>query len=181
MDTHYVYGRPEAYAEGWLAKDPDNPRLVYKLAGTLEVGQATALVAVTGFDERRCRQAVEFYEPTRALLAAQTGRQYNNDVRNIGPEFEAGGMTIEHMEVDAFGSDHGYAALRQPVAELAKSHNVILCSFGPKPSAIALFRLQREFPRCALAYIGCKEYNVEYSTGLSDVISGRIVWRRDEK
>lgn len=181
VDTHYVYGRPEAYADGWLAKDPDNPRLVYKLAGTLEVGRATALVAVTGFDERRCRQAIEFYEPARVLLAAQTGRQYRNDARNIGPEFEAGGMPVEHMEVDAFGSDHGYAALRPRVAELARDHNVILCSFGPKPSAIALFILQREFAHCALAYIGCKDYNLNYSKGLGAVVSGRIAWRGAEK
>ena len=181
VETHYVYGRPEAYAEDWLAKDPDHPRLVYKLAGTLEVDQATALVAVTGFDERRCRQAVEFYEPTRALLAAQTGSQYKNDARNIGPEFELGGVHVEHIEMNAFSADHGYAALRQPVAELARSHNIILCSFGPKPSAIALFRLQRECPRCALAYIGCKEYSLDYSRGLGDMIGGRIDWRRDQE
>ena len=173
----YVYHRPKTYASDWLSRDPNDPRLVYKLAGTLEVGRPTALVAVTGFDAKRCRQAIEFYEPARVLLAAQGGRQYENNLRNVGPNFAAGGIPIDHTEVDAFGADHGYGALRGPVEKLARDHNVILCSFGPKPSAIALFRLQREFSQCALAYIGCKEYNPNYSAGLRDAINGRISWR----
>ena len=176
-NVHYVYNRPKTYASEWLSRDPNDPRLVYKLAGTLEFGRPTALVAVTGFDEKRCRQAVEFYEPARVLLAAQGGQQYENNVRNVGPKFAASGIPIDHTEVDAFGPDHGYSALRGRVETLARDHNVILCSFGPKPSAIALFRLQREFPQCALAYIGCKEYNPNYSAGLGDAVSGRISWR----
>ena len=175
VSAHYVYNRPKTYATDWLARDPNDPRLVYKLAGTLEVGRPTALVAVTGFDEKRCRQAVEYYEPARVLLAVQSGQQYENHVRNVGPKL-AGGTEIDRTEVDAFGADHGYGALRGPVEELARDHNIILCSFGPKPSAVALFRLQREFPQCALAYIGCKEYNPNYSAGLGDAISGSISW-----
>ena len=177
-NVHYVYHRPKEYAPGWLARDPNDPRLVYKLAGTVEVARPTALVAVTGFDENRCRQAVEFYEPARLLLAAQGGEQYENNVRNVGPSFAAGGIPIEHIEVDAFGSDHGYGALHAPVEKLTRDHNVILCSFGPKPSAISLYRLQREFPQCALAYIGCKEYNPDYSDGLGSAIDGSISWRK---
>ena len=103
----YVYHRPKTYASDWLSRDPNDPRLVYKLAGTLEVGRPTALVAVTGFDEKRCRQAIEFYEPARVLLAAQGGRQYENNLRNVGPNFAGGGISIDHTEVDAFGADHG--------------------------------------------------------------------------
>ena len=176
-EVQYIYNRPETYAEDWLARDPNDPRLVFKLAGTLEVGRPTALVAVTGFDENRCRQAVEFYEPARVLLAAQGGRQYDNNVRNVGPGFAAGGIPIEHAEVDAFSDDHGYSALRGHVEKLTREHNVVLCSFGPKPSAIALYRLQREFPQSALAYIGCKEYNPKYSAGLGPAITGRITWQ----
>ena len=165
-ETHYVYNRPTEYGSGWLAKDPDEARLVYKLAGVQEVGKPTALVAVTGFDENRCRQAVEFYEPARVLLAAPSGEQYENNVRNFGPAFATGGTPIEHAEIDAFAGDHGYEALREPVGKLVQRYNVILCSFGPKPTAIALYRLQREFAQCALAYIGCKEYNMAYLDGV---------------
>lgn len=174
--VHYVYNQPKAYSSDWLARDPNDPRLVYKLAGTLEVGRPTALVAVTGFDEKRCRQAVEYYEPVRVLLAVQTGQQYGNDRRNVGQNFVASGIPTNRTEMDAYCADHGYSALRGPVQQLAQDHNVILCCFGPKPSAIALFRLQREFPQCALAYIGCKEYSPDYSSGLGDLICGSISW-----
>ena len=180
-DTHYVYNCPSGYGTGWLAKDPDEARLVYKLAGVQEIGRPTALVAVTGFDENRCRQAVEFYEPARVLLAAPSGRQYENNVRNFGPTFVAGGTPIEHAEIDAFVGDHGYEALRTAVEGLARECNVILCSFGPKPTAIVLYRLQREFAQCALAYIGCKEYNSAYSSGLGAAVSGRLVWRKHRR
>ena len=176
-EVQYVYNRPEAYAIDWLARDPSDPRLVFKLAGTLEVGRPTALVAVTGFDENRCRQAVEFYEPARLLLAAQEGRQYENNIRNVGPGFAAGGIPIEHVVVDSFSNDNGFSALRGHVEELTREHNVVMCSFGPKPSAIALYRLQREFPHSALAYIGCKQYNPKYSVGLGPAITGKITWQ----
>ena len=174
--VQYVYNRPSAYASEWLARDPNDPRFVFKLAGTLEIDRPTALVAVTGFDENRCRQAVEFYEPTRVLLATQQGAQYDNNVRNVGRTFGTGGITIERAAVDAYSEDHGYGVLRKHVDELSRSHNVILCSFGPKPSAIALYRLQREYPQTALAYIGCKEYNLEYSSGLGEAIVGSMSW-----
>ena len=176
VNVHYVYNRPKTYATDWLARDPNDPRLVYKLAGTLEVGRPTALVAVTGFDEKRCWQAVEFYEPARVLLAVQTGQQYENNVRNVGPKLAGGRTASDRTKVNAYSADHGYGALRSPVEQLTRNHNVILCSFGPKLSAIALFRLQREFPQCALAYIGCKEYNPKYSDGLGQAITGEMNW-----
>ena len=172
--VHYVYNRPETYATDWLARDPDDPRLVFKLAGTLELGRSTALVAVTGFDENRCRQAVEFYEPVRVLLATQGGQQYENNRRNVGRNFAASGIAIEHIEVNAYSEDHGYGELQDRVKDYSRVYNVILCSFGPKPSAVALFRLQRDFSQCALAYIGCREYNLKYSTGLGDAVRGSI-------
>lgn len=176
VEVHYVYNRPETYASDWLARDPNDPRLVFKLAGTLEIDRPTALVAVTGFDENRCRQAVDFYEPLRVVLAAQHGAQYGNYERNVGRTYGTGSMAIERIEVDAYSEDHGYRELSSHVEMLTRDYNVVLCSFGPKPSAIALYRLQREFSPTALSYIGCKEYNTEYSQGLGESVTGTIVW-----
>ena len=175
--VRYVYNHPLAYGTSWLTRNPDDPRLMFKLSGELKLGCPTALVAVTGFDADRCLQAIEFYEPAHVLLARQGGNQYDNNRRNIGAKFTSGSVTYDHIEIDAFSRDHGYAMLRCGVGRLVEDHNVILCSFGPKPSGIALFRLQREFPQTALAYIGCKEYNHDYSTGLGDVIDGTLTWQ----
>ena len=179
--VYYVYNQPLDYGGGWLARDPDDPRLMFKLSGELELGRPTALVAVTGFDSDRCRQAIEFYEPAKILLASQRGNQYDNSNRNICPNFNSGGVLQEHIEIDAFSGEHGYASLRRAVDGLVRNYNVILCSFGPKPSGIALFRLQREYSQAALAYIGCKEYNQDYSTGLGDVVEGTVAWHRGRK
>ena len=177
----YVYNHPLDYGTGWLARDPNDPRLVFKLSGELELGRPTALVAVTGFDSDRCRQAIEFFEPATILLASQRGDQFDNNNRNVGPAFSSGGVPQKHITIDAFSRDHGYVALQGDVDGLVRDHNVILCSFGPKPSGIALFRLQREYPQTALAYIGCKEYNQDYSTGLGGVVEGTVAWHGGQK
>ena len=172
VDVRYVYNRPAQYGEGWLARDPSDPRLIYKLSGELELGRATALVAVTGFDLERCRQAVDFFEPATVLLGVQTGGQFSNEERNRDADFRFGGVETIRTDVDAYAADHGYGALKDYVAELVRTHNVILCSFGPKPSGIALYRLQRVHRQSALAFIACKEYSEDYSVGLGDVLEG---------
>lgn len=174
--VHYIYHRPCSYGDEWLARDPDDPRLLYKLAGELEFGRPTALVAVTGFDLDRCRQAVDFFEPARVVLATQVGDQFENARRNRSHLLAAGGVTPQRLDIDTYGSDHGYAAIGEVVGELTQSHNVVFCSFGPKPSAIALFRLQRTYRQSALAFIGCRQYNRDYSEGLGAAVEGCLDW-----
>ena len=175
--TRFAYHRPAGYGSGWLARDPDEPRFVFKLAGLPRLGKPTALVIVTGYDPDRAAQALRFYEPARVTLALQIGAQFENLARNAKLHrdgvFE--GDRVESIEFDAYADDQGYSALRPTVARLVKDHNVVLASFGPKPSAIALYRLQREFEECALAHIHCKEYNTDYSFGIGDEIRGLVV------
>jgi hypothetical protein len=173
----YAYHRPASYGAGWLARDPDQPRFGYKLAGAPDLNRATALLAVTGFDADRALQAIEFFEPVKIVLAVQTGNQFGNAERNVhayrGGAFERGRVTRE--DVDAYAYDHGYSVLRRSVECLASEYNIILCSFGPKLSAIALYRLQREFPESALAHIHCRDYSREYSAGIGDTIEGELL------
>ncbi len=170
----YVYHLPETYGDSWLTRNPDEPRFMFKLAGELKLGASTCLVAVTGFDLDRCLQAVEFYEPSRILIARQKGNQFDNESRNSGYTFGSLGTPYELTDIDAYGSDHGFSDLHPSVSQLVKRYNVVLCSFGPKLSAIALYRLQRTHPRSALSYIGSKEYSPEYSSGLSRSIDGTL-------
>ncbi|MDE2822243.1 MAG: hypothetical protein OXK79_01905 [Chloroflexota bacterium] len=177
--VRYVYHRPLEYGSDWLARDPSEPRLAYKLAGQLEPGRPTALVLVTGFDADRCRQAVDFFEPSRLVLATQIGEQFDNAGRNVGPRFQQTSGAVEHVDVDAYAPDHGFAALHSSVRALSQEHNVVLCSFGPKPSALALYRLQRSHRHAALAFIGCREYNTAYSNGLGETLEGSFHWSGD--
>ena len=168
----YVYNLPKSYGDDWLTRNPDEPRFMFKLAGELKLGAPTCLVAVTGFDLDRCLQAIEFYEPSRILIAKQKGNQFGNLSRNSGDSFGSLGTPYELTEVDAYSSDHGYGDLQPSISELVTEYNVVLCSFGPKLSAIALYQLQRSNPQTALAYIGSKEYSPEYSSGLGGSVDG---------
>lgn len=174
--VYYLYNQPESYGSGWLARDPDEPRLLYKLAGELEFGRPTALVAVTGFDLDRCRQAIEFFEPATVVVATQTGDQFENAHRNTALAVAAGETPLRRLEIDTYSPGHGYSVLQECVGALTADYNVVFCSFGPKPSAIALFRLQREHRQSALAFIGCRQYNEEYSEGLGEAVEGFLDW-----
>lgn len=172
----YVYYRPEAYGKGWLARDPDEPRFGYKLGGSPILDRPTALLAVTGFDVDRALQAFEFFEPKEVVLAVQTGSQFDNTVRNVAAH-ETGAFKkdlVRTIAIDAYGQDHGYAAIRAEVERLVTGFNIVLCSFGPKLSAVSLFRVQREFPLCALAYIHCRDYNSDYSVGIGEGVWGEV-------
>jgi hypothetical protein len=51
--VNYVYHKPEKYDSDWLSRDPDRPRLVYKLSGEALFGLPTTMMILTGFDVRR--------------------------------------------------------------------------------------------------------------------------------
>ena len=174
--VHYAYHRPASYGTGWLARDPDEPRFVFKLAGSPRLDRQTALLAVTGYDSDRARQAINYFEPARVTLAVQVGTQFENQERNVGSDSIGAFDTqrVERLELDAFANDHGYAKLYKIAEGCADEFNVVMCSFGPKLSAIALYRVQRRLPHCALAYIHCRDYSEDYSTGIGDTLRGTL-------
>jgi hypothetical protein len=173
--TDYVYHRPDRYGD-WLSRDPQRPRLLYKMSGICRIGAPTALLVQLGVDFERAYQLINFYEPSLLLLGvqspsvhkslAETARKYAACFRRDLPS--------QDFEVDAFGTDHGESAIETKVVPLLQSHNVIMSSLGPKPSAIALYRLNRKYPDISLAYAPSKEFNRNYSTGIGEVFAGRV-------
>ena len=175
-NVHYAYHRPSAYPSLWLSRDPNEPRLAFKLAGMPLLDRLTALVAVTGYDTDRVVQAIEFFEPAQTILVAQVGTQFANPERNIEAHdvIALRNCSIKRCEVDSYAEDHGYKKLHEITAELAQQYNVVMFSFGPKPTAVALYRVQRMIPESTLAYIHCKDYNERYSEGIGDTIRGSL-------
>src|SRR5271166_2167201 len=80
---NYVYHTPGEYNKEWLSRDPECPRLVYKLSGESEFGRPTTLIVLTGYDVRRTDQLIRFYEPRTTLLGIQTGAQFDNQFQNV--------------------------------------------------------------------------------------------------
>ena len=172
---HYAYHRPESYGLDWLARDPSEPRLVYKLAGTVELERPMALIVVTGYDVDRTSQAIEYFQPNRTALIAQTGCQFDNLHRNIDVHDNlTKSHDIELIRSDSFSDDHGYVVLKDVAAELATEHNVLMFSFGPKVGAVALYRVQREISSAGLGFIHCREYSPDYSYGITNTILGTL-------
>lgn len=171
----YIYWSPEDYSNQWLCNEPSKPRLLFKHSGISEFDKNTALVILTGFDTERTAQLVFYYEPKLTVLGIQAGKQFSNNSRNSLKYHEdecKGSTTIESFELDAYKSDHGLDVLKSTISPLLHDYNVIVSSLGPKLSAIAVYQLQREFPSIALTYVPTKEYNLFYSRGIGESVTG---------
>ncbi|WP_339438696.1 hypothetical protein [Pseudomonas sp. EA_15y_Pfl1_P104] len=167
-EAHYIYFSPESYDDcDWLSGEPKEPRLIFKHSGLHLPDKNTLLILQTGFDTERVSQLLNIYEPSLALLAVQTGTQYNNFEKNINRHKEAlSFQDIETFEIDSFSPDHGLNKLQEKVEIYKDTHNIIMASFGPKPTAIAMFKANISTPEAALIYVPAIEYNPNYSTGI---------------
>lgn len=171
----YVYHRPERYNDNWLSRDPGKPRLVYKLAGEAKLGARTLLLVLTGYDPERVAQLVRFFDPYHVLLGIQTGEQYNNQSMNVSKYKQnerQPGFTI--FGLDAYSDDHGFATIERQLKDYLEGFNIIMSSLGPKPSAIALYRLKKKYPQTSLAYTPSNEFNREYSYGIGGKCTGQL-------
>jgi hypothetical protein len=174
--TDFIYNCPERYGDEWLSRDPERPRLVYKMSGIAKPGLRTALIVIAGYDIERTEQLVNFFEPAITLLGLQSG---NADVQNADKmrqqraKFERN-QAVRLFPLDAFGPDQGQTSIESQVLPLLERHNVIMSSLGPKPSAVALYRIQRANEEIGLAYAPSKEFSPDYSRGIGRTITGTL-------
>lgn len=174
-EVGYVYHRPAAYGD-WLSRDPDRPRLVYKMSGITRMGARTALVILAGYDVDRVRHLIEVFEPSVTFLGLQA-----NSLDPLNParmkEVEdafAGDNTVTTFSVDAFGADRGKSQVNQEIIPIRESHNIVMASMGPKLTAIALYELHRQHEDLGLVYLPSSEFNREYSRGLGETLWGEV-------
>lgn len=177
-EIDYRYYSPLRYGDcSWLSGEPEDPRLVFKHSGIHLPDKSTALIIQSGFDTERVSQLLNMYEPQILLLAAQSGSQYSNLEKNIKKHREKLSFPeIESFEVDAFSTDHGLSAILEKVEHLKEDHNIIMSSFGPKPLAITMHRINNLHPEAGLVYVPASDYNIDYSKGtdLTSIQSGTI-------
>lgn len=174
--VQYSYQQPASYNRDWLSRDPGVPRLVYKLSGVADPLRPTLFVAVVGFDVRRTARVIQYFEPEKALLGLQSGGPFEVNVAKMDAHKSrfAGLEGIELFSVDAYSDDHGESAVLERVESNLGSHNIIMTSLGPKPSAVALYRIQRRHGEVALAYAPARDFNRNYSQGVGNRIRGRL-------
>jgi len=165
------YHEPKGYGD-WQSRNPKKPRVVYKLGGITKLGQPTRLLISTGYDLDRVQQLITYYEPDKVVLCIQSGVRAKNEeaqqkyeqLLNENPYLRD---TIEKIEVDSYSADCGMKTYAAALKKLEPdSHNILLCSLGPKLSALPLFILHRSNESTALVYAPSSDYNIDYSHGL---------------
>lgn len=169
-----VYHKPEAYNNDWISREPEQPRLLFKHSGIYDLAKRTTLILVTGFDEDRTKYMLYKYEPQKVYLLVQEGEQFNNKKRNdeavhrsVCEDFGLSKDNILSKRIDSYSPDFGFEVVESVIKEENLS-NIILTSFGPKPSAIAAYRCYMQHPEIALCYLPCKDYNINYCQGIGD-------------
>lgn len=167
------YYQPNTYSDSWLCREPYSPRLLLKHSGIIEFGKPLCLVMVTGFDVERTRQIVSKFEPQKVVLCSQKGQQFDNANRNASNRHEnicrgVGVSDVTTIEIDCYGDDFGKKKIEEVILSLS-DYNIILASFGPKPSAIGIYLAYQLHPEVALCYVPCKEYNKDYCHGIGSL------------
>jgi hypothetical protein len=172
----YIYYRPTGYARDWLTRDTDQPRLVYQHSGVSVFGRPTCLLLMSGFDTDRAAQLIQFFEPAKVLIGVQVGTQHDNQTKNVErtKKLLERKSDINFFDVDAFSPDHGLAEIDSAIDPYVTNFNIVAASLGPKPSAVALYFLQRKHTDIALAYAPSKEFNMAYSGGIGEPLHGVV-------
>ena len=179
-DKRYVYYSPKDYGEDWLSRNPQAPRLVYKLSGLAAAAAKTALLVTVGFDLQRVKRLIGWYEPAKVLIGFQSTSQFarNNTTmagyrETLEREYEKE-CDCETFELDAFCEDRGLSAIQEQLERLDRSYNVIMGSLGPKLTAVTLYRLQRLRQERGLVYAPSNQYSRNYSIGIGDRFEGTL-------
>lgn len=172
---NYTYHSPEKYANEWISREPDTPRLLIKHSGIIDLGKHTALLIVTGFDPDRTRQLIDFYEPKYVYLLIQEGNQFDNESRNNTALHEQvcreEQVECSSILINTYTQDFGLDVISSIIGG-ASEYNLICTSLGPKLSALSLYQCSFKHPDMALCYIPCKEYNLNYCSGIGKTHSG---------
>jgi hypothetical protein len=172
----WAYHRPSSYSTTWLSRDPSRPRIVAKMGGIAKIGAPNILVLVSGFDAERTKQLILFFEPDEVHIGIQTGTQFNNQTMNAqkhNDEF-CTDSEIHVFDVDAYADDQGFTTVANVIMPRLAETNVLLASLGPKLSAVSLYRIHKEYPSVGLVYAPLREFNPEYSSGISNTIRGEL-------
>lgn len=170
----YIYFKPKTYNKGWLTKNHKEPRLLFKHSGVFELEKKLVLFVISGFDESRLKQLIEYYEPYKLILFSQSGEQFDNLIRNKSiPEFFD--SQIETVVMDTYDIKSSNEKLNEFVKK-NDEFNIIIASQGPKTSSISTYRTYLDSSnRIGLAYVPARDFNGKYSIGIDeDYIKGTV-------
>lgn len=185
-NINVVYHQPQSYTKDWISREPEQPMLLFKHSGIYDLGKETTLILITGYDEERTKYMLYKYEPQKVYLLVQEGEQFNNKQRNdeaahraVCEDFGLSKDNILSKQIDSYSPDFGFEVVESVIKEENQS-NVILASFGPKPSAISAYRCYMQHPEIALCYLPCKDYNIDYCQGIGESLNYTLNFSKED-
>lgn len=175
MPTSYVYYSPQRYGR-WLSRDPQSPRLVYKLSGTALPSAKTALLITTGYDLQRVKRLINWFEPKKLMIGVQAATQFerNREAMIKYRQMLQKESDCSIFELDAFSEDRGMDAIERQLQSIESSYNIIMSSLGPKLTAITLYKIRKKRKEIGLVYTPSKQYNKNYSHGIGHRYYGAV-------
>lgn len=166
-----IYNKPEGYGE-WLSRNPEKPRIVYKLGGELRLGWPTKLLILPGYDAERVKQLIGAFEPVETILGYHNGNSHGNQERRVTKEqIKDYEPDVRDFEFDAYGEDFGFEKIVSETESLFKESNVIMASLGAKVTSIPLYIMHKKFLNSSLVYTPSNEFNPNYSKGIGDSVT----------
>jgi len=174
-EVKYIYFKPIEYSKGWLTKNHKEPRLLFKHSGIFDLDKELLLIVLTGFDETRLIQLVEYYEPQKLIILNQDGSEFENSKRNKSLINLNTELVTEVQKIDSYLVDDTTKVLDSCIENNSK-YNIILASQGPKTSSLSSYNAYlNSNKKIGLSYVPARDFSPSYSTGINEKeISGNL-------
>ncbi len=149
-----------------ITKNPLEPKLVLQHSGVTDIDKKTLLVVLLGYDIKRVYQLYNYFEPYKILIGLETNNQTTSLLLEEEKKFNDI-LNKKIVPVNSFEEGNISKVLEEYVTPKLKEFNIILCSLGPKLSAIQLYKYNVKHPETALAYVSSKDYAQDYSADIN--------------
>jgi hypothetical protein len=147
-----------------LTQSPLVPYLILQQSGVFASKKPTLLVVSLGYDEKRIYQVYNHFEPKKLIILKEEEHQTTID-KDIN--FKFNDITEkETYTINSFQKNTLLNILEKTVTPLQNDYNIVLCSLGPKISAIDFYNYNKKHPDIGLCYVSLKDYSVNYSKGV---------------
>lgn len=149
-----------------LTTNPSEPQMVLQHSGISFPDLPTILVVFVGFDVKRVYQLYHYFEPLKIIILFETDDEAKIDKDlELERQFDDIGNK-EIYNVSSFENGKMESFFEENITGLIDEHNVLICSLGPKLSAMEVFNYNVKHPETAIVYAPSKNYSEDYSYGI---------------
>lgn len=167
LNVKLLYVSPEEHGD-WLSKGHSTICNIPGFCGNHDVLKKTALIVLSGFEKERAKNLIEEYEPHEVYLGfSSPGVQPEFELKNKELQSELLNYpNVTSFDFSAKEMSTCYESIRRLVDEIIDDYNIVIAPLCTKLSAVACFKVAKDYPDIQLVYCFPQEYNyVSYSYG----------------